>query len=32
MVWACLRRDNSDVLRKALDFEVAERRGVGGQI
>ena len=24
-----LRRDNGDVLRKALDFEVAERRGRG---
>ena len=24
-----LRRDNGDILRRALDFEVAERRGRG---
>ena len=24
-----LRRDNGDVLRRALDFEVVERRGCG---
>ena len=29
MVWAFLRRDNGDVLRRALDFEVAKRRGRG---
>ena len=27
-----LRRDNGDVLRRALDFEVAGRRGRGGRI
>ena len=27
-----LRRDNCDVLRKGLDFEVAEEEGVGDQI
>ena len=27
-----LRRDNGDVLRRALDFEVAGKRGVGRQI
>ena len=29
MVWACLRRDNDDVWRRVLDFEVAGRRGRG---
>ena len=27
MVWHVLRRDNGDVLRRTLDFEVAGKRG-----
>ena len=29
MVWACLTKDDGDVLRRALNFEVAGRRGRG---
>ena len=31
MVWHVLRRDNGDVSRRTLDFEVAGRRGRGRQ-
>ena len=27
MAWACFERDNGDILRRVLDFEVAQRRG-----
>ena len=29
MVWHVMRRDNVDVLRRALDFEVARKRRRG---
>ena len=29
MVWACFKRDNGDVLRRALNFEAVGRRGRG---
>ena len=29
MVWACFEKGNSDTLRRALDFEVAGKRGCG---